>query len=299
MKSCIASLFVGLAVLTVPTAALSAETVKWNVRINETRGPIRAADVKTPLAKEMVSEILAGPTNGSDNGYVIFTRTPSGARGPSLFTLADDHLYLVLEGRMSIQIGTDKFTVNKYDAVQVPANTPHEVWNADAEPEAHLEVIAPGSSRDLLSMLKPARPRKVDNAAQYVRTAKVPAQAELKPGLNGATFVSRQTGSTTQMRIDSTLPGAGGPRTHIHKFVQVYFSIEGQTTVEYGLNLYPLPKYSIAVIQAGVVHTNYNRSTAIERHVVLLMPQPAEGEGPLDVEYERKGAIAGATGIPE
>ena len=292
MKVCIRAVLVGLAVLMVSPSARSAAAVKWNVRVNETRGPIRPADTKAPLGHEMLSEVLAGPTNGSDNGYVIFTRTPSGAHGPSLFTLPDDHLYLVLEGRMSILIGTDTFVVNRYEGVQIPANTPHEVWNADAEPEAHLEVIAPGSSRDLLSMLTTAKPRKVENAAQYIRTPKVPGQGDLKPGLNGARFVSRETGSSTQMRIDTTLPGAGGPKTHIHKFVQVYFSIEGQTTVEYGLNTYPLPKYSIAVIQPGVVHTNFNKTTAIERHVVLLMPQPAPGDGPLDVEYERKGAIA-------
>jgi len=283
---------VGVAILLISPSLRSGATSKWNIRINETRGPIRAADTKTPIGHEMLSEVLAGPTNGSDNGYVIFTRTPGGAHGPSLFTLPDDHLYLVLEGRMSIQIGTDTFVVKRYEGVQVPANTPHEVWNAGAEPEAHLEVIAPGSSRDLLSMLTAAKPRKVENAAQYIRTPRLPAEAELKPGLNGARFVSRETGSSTQMRIDSTLPGAGGPKTHIHKFVQVYFSIEGQTTVEYGLNTYPLPRYSIAVIQPGVVHTNYNRSPSIERHVVLLMPQPGPDDGPLDVEYERKGAIA-------
>ncbi len=292
MNPCIRALLLVPAILIVFPAAQPRAAARWNLRLNETRGPIRSADTKTPLGHEMLSEILAGPTNGSDNGYVIFTRTPGGAHGPSLFTLPDDHLYLVLEGRMSIQLGTDTFVVHKYEGVQVPANTPHEVWNAGAEPEAHLEVIAPGSSRDLLSMVTAAKPRKVENAAQYIRSPKIPPQAELKPGLNGARFVSRETGSSTQMRIDTTLPGAGGPRTHIHKFVQVYFSIEGQTTVEYGLNTYPLPKYSIAVIQPGVVHTNYNRTEAIERHVVLLMPQPGPGEGPLDVEYERKGAIA-------
>jgi mannose-6-phosphate isomerase-like protein (cupin superfamily) len=219
---------------------------------------------------------------------VIFTRTPSGAHGPSLFTLPDDHLYLVLEGKMNIQIGTDKFVVNRYEGVQIPANTPHEVWNAGADPEAHLEVIAPGSSRDLMSMVKAAQPRKIENAAQFIRTPKIPAQAEMKPGLNGAPIASQKTGTPTQMRIDSTLPGANGPKTHVHKFLQVYFSIDGQTTVELGLNQYPLPKYSIAVIQPGVVHTNNNKSASVERHVVLLMPEPPPGE-PLDVEYERKG----------
>ena len=224
MKSYAAAVFVvAMAAVGVTAAAQSGSKPKWNARLNETRGPVRAADMTTPLGKEAVSEILAGPTNGSDQGYLIFTRMPSGAHGPSLFTLPDEHLYLVLEGKMNIQIGTDKFIVNKYEGVQIPPNTPHEVWNADAEPEVHLEVIPPGSSRDLLSMVKPAQPHKVENAAQYVRTPKVPSQADLKPGLNGTAYASRQTGATIQMRIDSTLPGQGGPKTHVHKFQQVYF----------------------------------------------------------------------------
>jgi len=284
-------LFVGAWSATVPTAAQErAAGPKWNVRINETRGPVRAPDLK-PLAREASSEILAGPINGSDYGYLIFTRMPGGARGPSLFTLPDEHLYLVVEGRMTIQIGTDQFVVNKYEGVWLPANTPHEVWNADTSVEAHFEIIAPGSSRDLLSMLKPAQPRKVENARQYIRTPKVPAQADMKAGLNGATFAARATGGTIQMRIDSTLPGQSGPKPHVHKFQQVYFSIDGQTTVEYGLNDFPLPKYSIVIIQPGVVHTNSNKTSAIERHITVLMPQLEDPNEPLDVEYERKGPV--------
>ena len=262
----------------------------WTVRINETRGPLRAADMR-PLGKEAVSEILAGPTNGSDYGYLIFTRMPSGSHGPSLFTLPDEHLYLVLEGTMTIRIGTEAFAVRKYEGVRLPADIPHEVWNAGTDAEAHLEVIAPGSSRDLLSMVKPARPRAVDNAAQYVRRPTVPAQAEMKPGLNGATFAARATGGTIQMRIDSTLPGQGGPKPHVHKFQQVYFSVDGQTSVEYGLIDFVLPRYSIAIVQPGVVHTNANKTSAIERHITLLMPQLEDPNEPLDVEYERKGPV--------
>lgn len=274
-----------------PAAAQQrAATPKWDVRINETRGPLRAADLK-PLTTGASSEILAGPTNGSDYGYLIFTRMAGGAHGPSLFTLPDEHLYLVVEGRMNIQIGADQFAVNQYEGVWLPAGIPHEVWNADAGGEAHFEVIAPGSSRDLMSMLKPAQARKVENAAQYIRRPKVPGQTELKSGLNGATFAARTTGGTIQMRIDSTQPGQGGPKPHVHKFQQVYFSIEGQTSVEYGLNDFALPKYSIAIIQPGVVHTNSNKTSSVERHITLLMPQLEDPNEPLDVEYERKGPV--------
>src|SRR3954465_913830 len=275
----------------VPAAAQqSASKPRWDVRISETRGPLRAADLTSPTTGAS-SEILAGPTSGSDYGYLILSRMAGGAHGPSLFTLPDEHLYLVVEGRMNIQIGTETFVVNRYEGVWLPANIPHEVWNGDSGSEAHFEVIAPGSSRDLLSMVKPAQARKVENAAQYIRRPKVPGQTELKAGLNGATCAARATGGTIQMRIDSTLPGQGGPKPHVHKFQQVYFSIEGQTAVEYGLNEFVLPKYSIAIIQPGVVHTNSNKTSAVERHITVLMPQPEAPNEPLDVEYERKGPV--------
>jgi len=295
-KCFVAGLFLVLPATFGTTVAAQTGAAKpnWTVKVKETRGPVRAADL-SPLGKTASSEILAGPTNGSDAGYLIFTRMPAGAHGPALFTLPDDHLYLVLEGKMNVQIGTDKFVAEKNTAVVIPPGIPHEVWNADAQPETHLEVIAPGSSRDLMSMLKPAQARKVENADQYIHQPKVPAQSELKPGLNGVIFAERKTGTNEQMRIDSTLPGQGGPKTHVHKFQQVYFSIEGQTTISYGLATYPLPKYSIAVIPAGVVHTNSNKTSAMERHITLLMPEPKDRSEPFDIEFEQKGPAGPST----
>ena len=81
----------------------------WDTRLSDARGPIRTADTTTPLGKTVSSQILGGPANGSDAAYLIYTRMPPGARGPALFTLPADHLYLVLSGKMTIQIGTDKF----------------------------------------------------------------------------------------------------------------------------------------------------------------------------------------------
>jgi len=263
----------------------------WTVKLNETRGPVRAADTSSPLGKTAVSEILAGPANGSDAAYLIFTRMPSGAHGPALATLQDDHYYLVLEGKMNIEIGTDEFVVEKHQAAVIPPDVPHEVWNDGPEPEAHLEMIAPGSSRDLKAMFKPAQPHKIENSATYIRTPKIPTQAEMKPGLNGAMFAERKTGGTEQMRIDSTLPGQGGPKPHVHKFEQVYFEIEGSTDLTYGLNTYPLPQYSIAIIQPGAVHTNGNKTAAVERHITLLLPEPKDRSEPLDVEVEFKGGV--------
>jgi mannose-6-phosphate isomerase-like protein (cupin superfamily) len=265
----------------------------WATRLSEARGPIRTVDLAAPLGKSVSSEILGGPTNGSDAAYLIYTRMPAGAHGPALFTLPVDHLYLVLSGKMNIQIGTDKFVAGPDTGVMIPAGVPHEAWNAETVPEAHLEVIVPAPSRDLMSMLKPAEPRKIENAAQYVRPAP-PLPAELRAGLNPQRMFARDTGSPNQMRIDSSPAGTGNPNPHIHAFEQVYFIKEGTMTLQYGLSpdgkigTYKVPTNSFVVIPPGVVHGNLNEGSTVERHVVWLLPEPEPGVGPLDVAVELK-----------
>jgi len=41
--------------------------------VSDARGPIRQVD-SSPLANRVPSEVLAGPTNGLDSAYVIYTR---------------------------------------------------------------------------------------------------------------------------------------------------------------------------------------------------------------------------------
>jgi mannose-6-phosphate isomerase-like protein (cupin superfamily) len=296
-KSLPVLLAVVLATLVVPVMAQS--QLKWSLTLNETRGPIRSADVSKPLSKTAISEILGGPTSGSDNAYLIYTRMPSGAHGPALFTLPAEHYYVVLSGQMNVQIGTEKFLVGPMNGVILPANTPHEVWNSGAEPEAHLEVITSADpskdlSRDLMSMLRPAKPKKIDNAASYIRPITVPAVAALKPGLNRQVYTNRSKGSSATVGLDSSLPGSGGPKPHVHPFEQVYFMIEGETTVMYGLANPKARKNDIVILPAGVVHTNTNMSSAAERHITLLLPESASQ--PFDVEFEMKSPATGNTG---
>jgi mannose-6-phosphate isomerase-like protein (cupin superfamily) len=280
-------------VLAAVTCAMTAsaqprpDTLRWNVRLNETRGPIRRADVAQLSGQGVASEVLGGPTNGSDNAYLIYTRMASGAHGPALFTLPVDHYYVVLSGTLNVRIGTDTFAATSMTGVVIPPNTPHEVWNAGPESEAHLEVIAPAPSRDLMSMLKPAQPRNVDNAAQYIRHISVPAAKDLKPGLNGQVFANRAMGSPNTVRLDSTMPGSGGPATHVHRFEQVYFMVEGDTTVIYGADRLKASRGDIVILPPAVVHTNVNESGKPERHITLLLPQP-EDSGPADIEFEMK-----------
>jgi mannose-6-phosphate isomerase-like protein (cupin superfamily) len=210
-----------------------------------------------------------------------------GAHGPALFTLPVEHYYVVLSGKMTVQIGTDTFTAEPMTGVIIPANVPHSVWNADAQPEAHLEAIAPATSRDLLAMAKPAQPSKVENAARYIRRIAVPPAKDLKPGLNGQLFTNRAMGSANTVHLDSTMAGSGGPATHVHRFEQVYFFVEGSTTIVYGADKRKASKNDIVILAPAVVHTNVNESGAPERHLTLLLPQPEDG-APADIEFEMK-----------
>jgi mannose-6-phosphate isomerase-like protein (cupin superfamily) len=151
-------------------------------------------------------------------------------------------------------------------------------------------------SRDLMSMLKPAQPRKVENAAKLIREIKIPAAADLKLGLNRQVFTNRSMGSPITVAIDSTLPGSGGPKTHVHRFKQVYFMVDGETTVTYGVDYPKIKKNDIVILPPAVVHTNNNKSSAIERHITLLLPEP--DTTPFDIEFEMKGAVAPAGAAP-
>jgi mannose-6-phosphate isomerase-like protein (cupin superfamily) len=278
--------------LTPTGAAQTGGKLHWNLRINPTPGPIRTADMSAPTGNAALSEVLGGPTNGSDNAYLIYTRMAPGARGPAMFTLPVEDDYVVLSGKMNVQIGTDKFVAGPYTAVVIPANTPHEVWNAGTEAEANFEVISSLTpqkdlSRDLMSMLKPAQATKVDNAANCIREIKFIPTSDLKPGLNGQAWTDRTRGSGFQIRLDSALKGNGNTTTHIHEFEQVYFGTEGDMSLSYGLDDLVVKKGDIAIVQPGVVHANAS-TTAVERHLTLLLPQPPPNSGPADVEYDRK-----------
>jgi hypothetical protein len=80
----------------------------------------------------------------------------------------------------------------------------------------------------------------------------------------------------------------------VHKFTQAYFSIQGETTLMHGLLSYPLPKYTLGFIEPGTVHTNNNKTTAVERHITVLFPEPmrpSSKEEPWDLEVEIKGGV--------
>jgi mannose-6-phosphate isomerase-like protein (cupin superfamily) len=264
-------------------AAGAAETVPAfaaGLHLSESRGPIRTADAVS-YAGPVSSEILASPANGLDSAIILYTRMNAGAKKRGLYTLPVEHTYLVLSGKLNVQLGTDEFTAEKDTLVLVPANAPHQAWDASSDPVAVLEVITPASSRDLLSMMKPAAPAKIDNAKQYVRVPPPlgPLQGGVgHQGLNERVLASRETGSDPMLeRLDDVPPNAGGPTSHVHPFDQVYFVTRGVMTVQYGLNHYEAPANTLVLLPRGVVHSNLNLGGTVESHITLILPEPPKG----------------------
>ena len=165
--------------------------------LNDAQGPMRAVD-PTPPKGDVSNQILAGPSNGLASAYIIYERIAAGVKPKDLYTLPVDHTYLVLSGKLSVQLGSAQFVIEPETLVLVPAGVPHRVWNAGADPEADFQVMAPAPSRDLASMMKVAAAHAIDNPAQYIRVA--PKLEKLIGGtghdsLNERVLASRATGS--------------------------------------------------------------------------------------------------------
>jgi len=260
--------------------------------LSAARGPIRQVDL-SPLKGKMSGEILAGPANGLDSAYIIYARTAAGGRPWGLYTLPVDHTYLVLSGKLNVQLGTDQFVAGAETLVFVPAGVPHQVWNAGSEPEADFQVVTPAPSRDLVSMMRRAEARKIDNAAQYIRVA--PPLEKLNGGtghesLNERVLASRATGSEHVLeRLNDVPPGGGRTDLHIHPFDQVYFVTKGTMTVQYGLATYEAGANTLVVLPTGVVHNNQNNGSSVQSAITLLLPEPEKGV-PLGAGVEFKRA---------
>ena len=286
------AIFVAVAMLAVQPAL--AQKPAGVFHLSQSRGPIRAVDL-SPLKGKISSEIMAGPQNGLDSAFLVYTRMAPGASVGGLYTLPVDHTYLVLSGKLTVQLGTDTFTAAPDTLVLVPAGVPHRAWNAGAEAESDFQVITPAPSRDLAAMMKPAKPRRIENAAQYVR---VPPHLDRLAGgtghesLNERVLASRATGSQYVLeRLNDVLPGGGRTDPHIHPFDQAYFIRQGTMTVQYGLKNYEAGANTLVLLPAGVVHNNSNTGTGPQSTITIILPEPEKGN-PMgsDVEIAKRPA---------
>jgi len=242
------------------------------------------------------SELVASPKTGNDSCYLICSRVPPGARGPEFHIHPADQFYYVLSGTMNVQLGTEKFVVKSDTLVCIPAGTPHCNWNTGVVPEVHLEVIVPAPP--LESIVTLASPREVPGASDLIRPLKREAFRAFQGGKFLFQFLAgRATGSEhAAVHVAEVQPGGEGPSFHIHPFDQFYFVMEGTLDVEVGMKHFQAHAPSFVLLPAGVVHRNWNAGPGVEKHITILVPEPAKGEPfdyPVDIQREK------AFGLPD
>ncbi len=70
----------------------------------------------------------------------------------------------------------------------------------------------------------------------------------------------------------------GSPDWHIHAFSQMYLIQDGEMTVDIGRARHVAGPNTLVLLPPGVVHRNFNVSGGVEKHVALLVPEPAKDE---------------------
>ncbi len=185
-----------------------------------------------------------------------------------------DRVLYVIDGELSVQIGTETFAVGKNSAVMLPAGTPHSARIEAGEAE-YLEMLSPFVPGPLVA---PADAVPVADAAGYVNAVD-PAKFKSfgTAGFSLQEMSSRAMGAKHMMvNLARVEPAGGGPRNHIHAFDQLYFMLEGRMQVKVGMSEFVAEKHDLVFIPAGTVHTNFNPGPGVERHLMILSPEPMQ-----------------------
>lgn len=91
-------------------------------------------------------------------------------------------------------------------------------------------------------------------------------------------LIDRASGSRgVKINLLEVQPGSGSPDFHIHRFDQIYLVLEGEMRVDIGKTRMTAGPMTLVYLPAGVVHRNFNAGPGVERHISLLVPEPAEG----------------------
>jgi mannose-6-phosphate isomerase-like protein (cupin superfamily) len=207
------------------------------------------------------SDWLVGPEE--DLGVTVRIRR-GGGRSTARPAFGTERYALVLEGRAGYSTADGPVMAEAGEVIFLPSGeTACVVGEADsvwAEIEAPLRPDAKSSTA--APSVIPVDPAKFEGT-----------------GFAYQALVGREMGAQTmRMNVLRVAPGAGSPDFHIHAFAQIYIIQDGDMTLDIGRKRVQASKNSVVVLPAGVVHRNFNASGADERHVSLLVPEPAEGE---------------------
>ncbi|WP_066561068.1 cupin domain-containing protein [Croceicoccus bisphenolivorans] len=183
-------------------------------------------------------------------------------RGPGAFAdKADSELFaLILSGDATLSTGDAGNEAAAGDMVFVPSGERASLSGTDDL--YWLEIVAP-----------------LTEGRQSAGQSRVLPLDQSKFEGDGFAYygIIDRTGGSASMRINvlQVAPGSGSPDYHIHNFAQIYVIQEGEMTVDIGHHRQVAGPDTLVILPTGVVHRNFNGSGAVERHVSLLVPEPA------------------------
>jgi quercetin dioxygenase-like cupin family protein len=106
---------------------------------------IKAAQSRRTQTPNAVMTTLASPTQGSAEQAVWRVDMQPGQSGP-LHGIDAEQVWAVLDGAATVQLGTERFAVERGDAVVIPADVPRRI-TADAQSGFAAVVTGPASLR--------------------------------------------------------------------------------------------------------------------------------------------------------
>jgi mannose-6-phosphate isomerase-like protein (cupin superfamily) len=222
----------------------------------------------------------------------ISSHVAAGAAAPPRHVHPVDQLYYVVYGEMHGVLGSEPFVAGPNTLVFIPAGTPHHNWNEGDADEFHFEVLVP-SPHPNEDVMTPTGSTDAGGRPYFVRSLR---EDEFVPTLDGFAIqklLQRSDGSENiALYVGLVEPGGAGPDTHIHHFDQFYYVLAGELSVEVGLDRLTANPHDLVVLPAGVPHRQWNEGSSPERHLTLIVPEPAVGD-PWDVgvSFAPTGAV--------
>jgi mannose-6-phosphate isomerase-like protein (cupin superfamily) len=198
-----------------------------------------------------------------------------------------DQIYYVAEGEITVDLDGDVYTMPKGSTAFIPAGLAHRNWNASSEATVLLEIAAPGPSPDFEAISSGSTPTRARNSELATSSVHDPTRppfvvhgARVEPsGASGIArhwLVNRDGGARYASLYVATLPAGAdsGPAQHTHGFDQFYYVLEGVLAIEVGLERHVAVAHNLVVLPAGVPHRIWNDDPEVERHCVILVPEP-------------------------
>ena len=78
--------------------------------------------------------LLATPESGTQGSVFVYDAMPKGSTSGLHYHLTADEFFYVLEGRGTVQIGTENHTIEPHDMIFVPVGTDHKITSSVDDP---------------------------------------------------------------------------------------------------------------------------------------------------------------------